>query len=180
MRLGEVFPFKYNCKQMFQELSNDSQAMLRAHVLKLLRSGSAHADFERALKDLPVTQRGAKPAGAPYTIWQLVEHLRIAQLDILQFSRDANHKSPKWPDEYWPKMQSPPNEAAWDVSVEHCRRDMEDFEDMIADSANDLLRPIEDAPEGQTLLREALLLADHNSYHIGQIVLMRKLLEQWE
>ena len=165
---------------MFEEFSNDSEIVLRAHVLKLLRGGSAHADFERAIKDLPVSQRGAKPAGAPYTIWQLLEHLRIAQLDILEFSRDANHKSPKWPDEYWPKMQSPPNEAAWDVSVEHFRRDMADFQDMIADSEIDLLKPIEDAPEGQTLLREALLLADHNSYHIGEIVLMRRLMDEWE
>jgi hypothetical protein len=155
----------------------DSQASLRAHVLDLLRGRNAHLDFDTALKDLPEAYRGRRPAGSPHTIWQLVEHLRLAQVDILEFSRDARHASPKWPEGYWPESEAPVNTAAWKESLAAFHRDQRAFADLIADPKNDLLTPLKHAPEQQTLLREALVLADHNSYHLGQIVTARKTLE---
>jgi hypothetical protein len=156
---------------------SDPQSSLRAHVLDLLRGRNAHLDFESALKDLQEADRGRKPAGSPHTIWQLVEHLRIAQLDILEFSRDARHLSPKWPEEYWPESEAPTNDAAWEGSLAEFRRDQRAFSDLIADQQNDLFALLPNAPGEQTLLREALLLADHNGYHLGQIVTTRKILE---
>lgn len=157
-----------------------NQNALRKQVLDLLRGGNAHADFEQAIKGMPAADRGNRPSGSPFTAWQLLEHLRIAQLDILEFSLNGKHKSPKWPDEYWPQSEVPPNEEAWDVSVEHFRRDLQKFTKLIDDPKLDLFAPIPGAPDGQTLIREALLLADHNSYHIGQLVLTRKLLDAWK
>ncbi len=160
-------------------MTNDSQELssLRAHLLDLLRGRNAHLDLETALKDLPEAFRGQKPEGSPHTIWQLVEHLRIAQLDILEFSRDARHPSPRWPEEYWPASDQPANSAAWEASLASFKSDQRAFADLIAESQNDLLSPLKNAPKEQTLLREALLLADHNSYHLGQIVTVRKTLE---
>ncbi len=160
--------------------TDSNQSALRAHVLDLLRGDNAHADFDKALAGLSPADRGNKAAGSPFTAWQLLEHLRISQLDILEFSRNGKHKSPKWPDDYWPKSEVPPNEDAWDVSAAHFRRDHETFTKLIADPERDLLAPIAHAPDGQTLLREALVLADHNSYHIGQIILIRKFLDAWK
>ena len=155
----------------------DAQAGFRAHVLDLLRGRNAHLDFATALQDLKEIDRGRKPAGSPHTIWQLVEHLRIAQDDILQFSKDARHASPKWPEGYWPASEAPADNAAWEASLAEFRHDLRAFSDLIADPKNDLLTPLPHAPEHQTLLREALVLADHNSYHLGQIVTVRKTLE---
>ncbi len=153
-------------------------ASLRRHLVNLLRSQGAHLDFDSAVKGLPVELRGAKPEGQPHTPWRLVEHLRIAQRDILEFSRGAEHVSPAWPEGYWPATGEPPGDGAWDASVTAYRRDLQAMCDLVNDPASDLF--IELAwGDGQTLLREAMLVADHNAYHLGQIVTLRTLLGDW-
>ena len=156
----------------------DSDAV-REHVLKLLKGGHAHADFDTAVKDLPSKLRGVKLKGAPYTAWQLVEHMRIAQRDILEFSRDSKHASPAWPDGYWPKSDAPSTPAAWNNSLRKFRADAKAMASLVADQKSDLFKKIPHGT-GQTLLREALLVADHNAYHIGQLVLLRRLLGAWK
>jgi len=152
---------------------------LRQHLLDLLRGGHAHLDFERAVKDFPSQLRGKKPKDAPYTAWQLLEHLRIAQWDILEFSRNPKHVSPSWPDGYWPKTEAPPSAASWNNSVRSFRADLKAMIRLVANEKSDLFARIPHG-EGQTLLREALLVADHNAYHIGQLVLLRRLLGAWK
>jgi hypothetical protein len=152
---------------------------LRDHVLELLRGGSAHLDFDKAVAALPAKLRGAKPAGQPHTPWRLVEHMRIAQWDILEFSRNPKHKSPKWPQGYWPPGDAPPDAKAWDHTVAAFCADLKAMQDLVADKKSDLFAPFPGG-EGQTLLREALLLADHNAYHLGQLVVIRRLLGAWE
>lgn len=151
---------------------------LRQHVLYLLRGGGAHVDFEKAIGDLPAALRGAKPPGVPFTAWTLLEHLRIAQWDILEFSRDAKHVSPEWPRGYWPEGDAPPDEAAWDKSLEAFRFELKAMEKLVANPKTDLFVKIPHG-DGQTILREALLVADHNAYHLGQLVLLRRLLGAW-
>ena len=149
---------------------------LRKHLSDLLRMKGAHLAFDEAVAAFPVELRGIKPQGAPHTPWQLLEHLRIAQWDILDFSRNPQYREMKWPDDYWPKTEAPPDAAAWDDSVRQFRRDLKAMEDLIADPNVDLTARIPHG-DGQTLLREALLVADHNSYHLGQLVFVRKMLE---
>ncbi|HTS48725.1 MAG TPA: DinB family protein [Bryobacteraceae bacterium] len=152
---------------------------LRQHLLDLLRGGQAHADFEAAVADFPSQLRGKKPKGAPHTAWQLLEHLRIAQWDILEFSRNAKHVSPKWPDGYWPKTEAPPSASAWNNSVRSFRADLKAMAKLVASEESDLSARIPHG-DGQTLMREALLVADHNAYHIGQLILLRRLLGAWK
>src|ERR1035437_7540909 len=149
---------------------------LHKHLLDLLRMKGAHLNFDDAVAGFPAALRGAKPQGAPHTPWQLLEHLRIAQWDILDFSRNPTYQEMKWPDDYWPKTAAPPDDAAWDQSVEQFRQDLKAMEDLISRSNVDLTARIPHGT-GQTVLREALLVADHNSYHLGQLVLVRKMLE---
>jgi hypothetical protein len=152
---------------------------LRDHLLELLRGGHGHATFDQAIKDLPANLRGAKAPGLPHTIWQLVEHLRLAQWDILEFSRDKDHVSPDWPKGYWPKTDAPPDAAAWDQSVDSFHKDHQAMMDLVADPKTDLFAKI---PWGdsQTILREAMLTADHNAYHVAQIVSTRQALGAWK
>jgi len=157
----------------------DHDALLREHLLSLLTGSNAHADFEAAIKDLPSELRAKTPEGAGHSPWQLLEHLRIAQWDILEFSRDASHQSPEWPIGYWPATAAPPDEKAWDKSVRAFRKDLKAFSDLIADDKTDLFAKIPHG-DGQTILREALLIADHNAYHVGQLILVRKLLGAWK
>jgi hypothetical protein len=152
---------------------------LRKHLIELLKGGHAHADFDSAVAGFPVDRAGEKPPGAPHSGWQLLEHLRIAQWDILEFSRDHKHVSPKWPEGYWPESGSPVTKAAWNKSVRSFRADLKAMMDLIEDPASDLTKPFSHG-DGQTLLREVLLVADHNSYHIGQLVLLRQLLGAWK
>jgi uncharacterized damage-inducible protein DinB len=152
---------------------------LRQHLLDLLRGRNAHADFDTVLADFPSRLRGVKPSGAPYTGWQLLEHMRIAQADILEFSRDAKHKSPAWPEGYWPKTEAPPSAASWNNSLRSFRADLKAMAKLVADKKTDLFARIPHG-SGQTILRETLLIADHNSYHLGQIVLLRRLLGTWK
>jgi hypothetical protein len=154
-------------------------ASLRSHVLELLNGGHAHATFDKAVGNLPVALRGKKAKGAEHSAWQIVEHLRIAQWDILEFSRDPKHKSPEWPGGYWPVKAAPPDEKAWDKSVRAFRKDLKALCAMVADESTDLFATIPHGT-GQTLLREALLAADHNAYHLGELVLMRRMLGAWK
>jgi hypothetical protein len=149
---------------------------LRQHLVELLRMKGAHADFDAAVEDFPAALRGRKIPGAPHTAWQLLEHLRIAQEDILDFSRNPDYKEKKWPDAYWPATEAPPDDQAWDHSASQFRQDLKSIEKVITDPAHDLTAPLPHG-EGQTLLREALLVADHNSYHIGQLMFVRRTLD---
>ena len=159
-------------------MAKDSASVLREHVVYLLRGGGAHLDFDAAVADLPADLRGAKPPGVPHTPWRLLEHMRIAQWDILEFSRNPQHVSPKFPDGYWPKGDVPPDAAAWDRSIASFRADLQAMEDLVTNPATDLFAPIPRG-QGQTILREALLITDHNAYHLGQLVVVRRALGAW-
>jgi len=154
-------------------MANDTS--LRKHVLDLLDAGHAHVDFQASVKNVPVELRGKRPKGAEHSPWEILEHMRIAQWDILEFSRDAKHVSPPWPDGYWPKTKAPPNAKAWSQSVRALLADLEAMRKLVAEESTDLFAVIPHG-DGQTVLREALLIAAHNSYHIGQMVLVRRLL----
>jgi hypothetical protein len=151
---------------------------VREQVIKLLAGGQAHATFEDVVKNFPSKLRGVKPKGAPHTAWQLLEHMRIAQSDILEFSRDAKHVSPSWPEGYWPKTEKPPSDAAWKKSVAAIRKDLTAMQKLVNNPKTDLHAKIPHGT-GQTILREALLVADHNAYHIGQLLLVRRMLGAW-
>jgi hypothetical protein len=160
-------------------MTKGQTASLREHLLYLLRGGGAHLSFDKAIAGLPPELRDTKPAGAPHTPWRLLEHMRIAQRDILEFTRNPRHVSPAWPQGYWPEGDAPPDAAAWDRSVAAFRADLRAMEDLVADLATDLFKPLPHG-EGQTALREALLIADHNAYHLGQLVMVRRLLGAWK
>jgi hypothetical protein len=155
-----------------------SDQALREHILYLLKGGGAHLGFEQAIADLPENLRGANVDGASHTPWRLLEHLRICQWDILEFSRDPDHVSPKFPDGYWPKDDGPPSSEAWNASVQAFRNDLQSMIDLVANPNTDLFAPIPHG-DGHTILREALLVADHNAYHLGQLVLLRRCLNAW-
>jgi len=152
---------------------------LRKHLLYLLTKGGAHATFEDAVKNVPPAARGKKAAGAAHTLWELLEHIRIAQWDILEFSRSAKHKSPKFPKGYWPKTPAPPNAKAWDKSIQDFLADRDAMCKLIEKKSTDLFAEIPHG-DGQTILREAMLMADHNAYTVGEIVLTRRLLGVWK
>jgi hypothetical protein len=154
-------------------------ASLRQHLLDLLTGGHAHADFSTAIRNLPPALRGKRPKGAEHSPWEILEHMRIAQWDILEFSRDPAHQSPDWPRGYWPATSAPPEEKAWDKSVRAFRHDLKAMCDLVADGSTDLYARIPHG-DGQTILREALLVADHNAYHLGEMVLVRRLLGCWQ
>jgi hypothetical protein len=156
----------------------DAQAPLRKELIELLKGGNAHADFSKSLADFPSELRGKGPKGAPHSPWEELEHMRIAQRDILEFSRDPNHESPKWPEGYWPANPEPPDHKAWDSSVNGFCKDLESLCALVADESTDLYARIPHGT-GQNLLREALLAADHNAYHLGQLVLLRRMLGAW-
>ena len=157
----------------------DKDQALRAQLVKLLEGRGAHADFDEAVKDLPPRLRGAKLEKAPHSAWELIEHLRIAQWDMLEFSRNPKHESPKWPKGYWPQTAEPPDARAWEASLEAFRRENKEMRDLVADPGSDLFTPFEHG-DGQTLLREALQVADHNAYHIGELVFLRRALGAWK
>ncbi len=156
----------------------DHDQSLRNHLLYLLRGGGAHMGIDEALENFPAALRGKRVPGLPYTAWQLLEHLRIAQWDILEFSRSATHVSPDFPEGYWPKHDKPPHEKAWEESVEAFRRDLKVIQDLVTNPEMNLFAAIPHG-KGQTILREALLVADHNAYHLGQLVVLRRLLGAW-
>jgi hypothetical protein len=151
---------------------------LRQHLVEVLHGGHAHATFDAAVKNLPAELRGKRPKGAEHSPWEILEHLRIAQWDILEFSRNPKHESPDWPTGYWPSAAAPADEKAWDKSVRAFRRDLKAMCDLIQSESTDLFAKIPHG-SGQTILREALLAADHNAYHVGELVLVRRLLGAW-
>ena len=153
--------------------------LLRQQLAKLIDWNEAHGDLSTAVKDFPAKLRGQAPEGMPHSAWQLLEHIRLALWDILEFSRDAKHKSPKWPEGYWPKTAAPPSGKAWNESVKAILKLQEEFRKLVSDPAQDLFKPLPHG-EGQTLLREVLLAADHGAYHLGQLVVVRRALGAWE
>ncbi|MGA8432593.1 MAG: DinB family protein [Candidatus Sulfotelmatobacter sp.] len=156
-----------------------NEQLLREHVIFLLDGGGAHAKFSDAVAGLPAELRSKKPGKLPHSAWMLLDHLRIAQWDILEFSRNAKHVSPEWPVGYWPETASPPNSRAWNESVRQFEKGLKAMQDLIASPKTDLLARIPWG-DGQTILREALLLADHNAYHVAQLIDVRRLLGAWK
>lgn len=152
---------------------------LRNELDRLLAGKGAHADFAAAVADFPARLRGVKPQGSPHSAWELLEHLRIAQWDMLEFSRDPQHVSPEWPAGYWPPNSEPESAAAWRRSVKSFERDLAAMRKLVSDSGSDLFTPLAHG-EGQTLLREAMQMADHNAYHVGELVFLRRLLGAWK
>jgi len=152
---------------------------LRKHLIELLDGAQAHAAFDNVMDDFPAKKRGEIPKGLPHSAWMLLEHMRLAQRDILDFSRNPKYKPLKWPADYWPKTPAPPNAAAWDESVKSFHDDLEAMKKLVLDSKTDLFPKIPRG-EGQTVLREAMLLADHNSHHLGQLIDVRRLLGIWK
>ena len=148
--------------------------LLRDQLLELLGGGNAHLSFEDFVKDFPMAKCGQRIPGLPYTAWQVLEHMRIAQWDILEFSRDANHVSPPWPKGYWPSVEKAGSAGLWQETVEKFRRDLQAMQDLVADPATDLFAGIPHGT-GQTILREALLLADHNSNHLGALIAISRI-----
>jgi DinB superfamily len=158
--------------------TNPDQA-LRQHVTYLLNDGGAHAKFADVLKKFPANLRGKKVENFPHTAWMLLEHMRIAQWDILEFSGNPKHNSPTFPDGYWPKTDAPPSDAAWTKSIQSFHKDLKAMEDLVSNPGTDLYAPLPWG-DGQTVLREAMLVADHNAYHLGQLVTLRRLLGAWK
>ena len=152
---------------------------LREHLTYLLNGGGAHARFDEVVKNMPEELRGVKPDGLPHSAWMLLDHLRLAQWDILEFSRTSKHRSPEWPRGYWPKTEAPASTAEWNRSVQQFRNDLKAMQDLVANPKTDLYARIPWG-DGQTILREALLLADHNAYHLGQFVDVRRVLGAWK
>jgi hypothetical protein len=156
-----------------------NEPAVRQHLLDLLKGGNAHLKFEEVVKDFPERLRGKKPEGQPHTAWRLLEHMRIAQWDILEFSRNPKHDSPEFPEGYWPQSDAPPGAAAWEKSVKQFRADLKAMQDLVAAPKTDLYARISWG-DGQTILREALLVADHNAYHLGELLMVRRLLGAWK
>src|SRR5580693_6004142 len=149
------------------------------HLEEGLNGGSAHVSFEDAVRDIPHDLLGSIPAQLPYSIWQLAEHIRITQWDILEFSRDPHHTSPHWPDDYWPEQKAPARSADWKKSLDRIPADRKTFIALLHKAGEDIYTPFSYG-DGQSLFREAVLLIDHNSYHTGEIVVLRRLLKNWK
>jgi hypothetical protein len=161
---------------MPDELSADNEQALRDHLLSLLRGANAHLSFDDFIAGFPAESCGQRIDGLPYTAWQVLEHMRIAQWDILEFCRDAKHVSPKWPEGYWPQQDQLGNVELWQESAEKFRADLKQLEKLVADQSTNLFTAIPHG-SGQTILREALLVADHNSYHLGALVVLGRLVK---
>jgi DinB superfamily len=158
-------------------MTNDQE--LRKHLIEVLDGGQAHATFDQIIADFPARQRGEIPQGLPHSAWMLLEHMRLAQWDILDFSRNPKYQHMKWPDDYWPKTSAPPSDAAWEKSVSSFKDDLDAMKKLVNDPKTDLFAKIPWG-KGQTILREALLAADHNSHHLGQLIDVRRLFGIWK
>lgn len=152
---------------------------LRKELVFQLNGGNAHASLKKATDKFPAPQQGIVPAGLPYSAWQLLEHMRLAQADMLEFCTNSKYKEKKWPDDYWPKSPQPPNARAWNASVKAIQADREKFIQLISNPKGDLFAPLPWG-DGQTLFHEACLIIDHNAYHIGEIVTVRRILGIWD
>ncbi len=154
----------------------DTDKTIREYLKRTLSWEDAHLNFENAVKDLPKEYRGKKPDGFPYSIWQLVEHIRISQWDILDFTRNPDYKELAWPGDYWPENEAPASDDEWKRSLRDIRKDRDEFKKLLDDPEFDLFKRFEHGT-GQTLFRQAILIADHAAYHVGQIVLLQKIFE---
>lgn len=152
--------------------------IIRDHLVRLLSWQDAHVGFDAAIEGIPEALRGVQPAGLNYSLWQLLEHMRIAQHDILDFCRNPNYEEMAWPDNYWPQRQAPESQSAWYNSIQQFHDDNESLKQLALDPQLDLTSKIPHG-SGQTYVRELLLVADHNAYHIGQLVIVRRLLGIW-
>ena len=151
---------------------------VRKHLITLLERSEAHAGFDKTVKGVPVDKMGVRPEGSQHSLWEQLEHIRVAQRDILEFSESADYQPRDWPDDYWPQSPKPAGAAEWEASVQSIIADREKFIQLLKDPERDLYEPFPWG-DGQTLLREALLIADHNAYHLGEMVLTRRLLGIW-
>jgi uncharacterized damage-inducible protein DinB len=158
----------------------DNDAAHRDQLVQLLRGANAHVDVLSALKDFPRKLYGAKPESAPHSAWELLEHMRIALRDLWEFSTNPEYVEKEWPDDYWPKSAKPPSEEAWHASVRALDEDLRAFADLVRNPKSNLYSQIPWGKKDQTLLREVLLAADHNSYHTGELVFLRRLLGAWK
>jgi hypothetical protein len=149
---------------------------LGQRLVEALRGGHAHITFDQAVRGFPLDRVGVRPRGLPHSAWELLEHIRLAQVDILRFSQSADYVSPPWPDGYWPESPAPERPTQWAASIRRYRKDLAEFEAMILEPAQNLHRKFPWG-SGQTLLREALTIVDHTSYHVGQLLLVRQLVE---
>jgi len=157
----------------------DQDRAIRKQLLEFLKGGNAHASIEDAVKDFPAALYAEKPKGAPHNAWQLLEHIRIALHDLLEFCTNPKYQAPKWPDGYWPKKNAPASDEAWNASVKALTNDIKEFEKLVESPDVDLYAKIPWG-ENQTILREILLAGDHTSYHVGQLVMLRKQLDAWK
>ena len=158
--------------------NHSAHETLLENLIDLLNKGNAHVSLEEALRDIRFSLLGKKPHDLPYSIWQLVGHIRITQRDLLKFSNDENYQSPKWPEGYWPVETEPLSDKEWDECLNQLKADRKTFIDLLKSSGEDLYKPFKHGT-GQSLLKEALVLADHNSYHTGEIIVLRRLLNDW-
>lgn len=152
--------------------------VLREQLLALLRGGNAHMSLEQAVVDFPLDHINSKPPNVPYTPWHLIEHLRIAQLDILEFIRDPDYVSPEWPLGYWPPPRTTTDRSGWEKSIQDFRADLESIKDIVRDPDTDFFGSIPHAP-GYNIFREILLVADHNAYHTGEFAILRQVMNTW-
>lgn len=157
---------------------SNSDKVLINNLADLINGGNAHASLDDVLENIPLELLGERPHNLPYSIWQIAEHIRIAQWDILEFSRNSDHVSPKWPEGYWPHETKPGSKGLWEKCVEQIRSDLKSFIELLNNSGDNLYKPF-DYGDGQSLLKEALVLADHNSYHTGEIIVLRRILGAW-
>lgn len=160
-------------------MKDTENASLRQHLIDLLQGGGAHAKFDDVVPKIPANLRGSKPPNFPHSPWMILEHMRIAQWDILEFSRNSKRISPKWPEGYWPDSEAPASATAWNQSIKQFHADLEAMQELVRNSKTDLFAKIPGG-DGQTILREALLVADHNAYHLAQVVDVLRLLGAWE
>jgi hypothetical protein len=160
-------------------MSIENRKIIVEELISLISKGNAHASFEDAVAGVNLNLITEVPDGLPYGLWQLVEHIRITQWDILEFCKGPDHQSPKWPDEYWPNTGGTVSKEKWTETLESIRKDREEFFELLREEARDLYEPFAHG-DGQNLFREALLIADHNSYHLGEIVIVRRLLKDWK
>lgn len=160
-------------------MSEQNRGIIILELISLIDKGNAHASFEDAVKEIPLELLTKAPNSLPYSIWQLVEHIRITQWDIVEFCSNPDHESPKWPDEYWPAAVETVTKEEWENSLAEIKKDRERFFDLLKDQDIDLYAPF-DYGDGQSLFREALLIADHNAYHVGEIIVIRRLLHNWK
>ncbi len=156
----------------------NSDNVVREQLLALLRGGNAHLGFDNAVADFPMEHINTKPPNVDYSLWHLLEHLRIAQLDILEFIRNPDHVSPNWPAGYWPAPAEQADEAGWQQTIDNFRADLKSLQDLVADPATDLYGPLPHVPS-YTILREILVVADHNAYHIGEFAILRQVMGTW-